>query len=102
MDETRELVISQNSVVIFEGIHAINPYFEPSSLGKPFKIFVNTVSPIFAGRKADGRDIRLTRRLLRDERFRNSSVTNTLRCGNRLFAAKTVYVPLCGYRRLSY
>ncbi|NLN81708.1 MAG: nucleoside kinase [Clostridiales bacterium] len=95
MDETRELVISQNSVVIFEGIHAINPYFEqhlPSE--NLFKIFVNTVSPIFSQdeKLMARRDIRLTRRLLRDERFRNSSVTNTLQMWQQVVRGENEYM----------
>lgn len=80
-EETRELCIQPGSVVIFEGIHAINPYFErhlPSE--NLFKIFVNTVTPIYDGsdKLVARRELRLIRRLLRDERFRGSPVENTL------------------------
>lgn len=68
-------------MVIFEGIHALNPVFEQHLPQENiFKVFVNTISPIYEqeGKLMARRDIRLVRRLLRDFRFRNSSVENTL------------------------
>ena len=38
------------------------------------------------------RDIRLTRRLLRDERFRNSSVTNTLQMWQQVVRGENEYM----------
>lgn len=93
--ETEELRVQKNSVVIFEGIHAINPYFEkhlPSE--SVFKVFVNTVSPIYDGylKLVARREIRLTRRMLRDERFRNSSVTNTLDMWQQVKRGENMYM----------
>ena len=94
-DEMTELVTVPNSVVIFEGIHAINPYFEerlPSE--NIFKIFVNTVTPVYDGetKLLARRDIRLTRRMLRDERFRNSPVTNTLNMWQQVVRGENEYM----------
>ncbi len=94
-EETRELCIQPNSVVIFEGIHAINPYFEqhlPSE--NLFKIFVNTVTPIYQGgeKLMARREIRLARRLLRDERFRNSPVENTLNMWPQVVRGENEYM----------
>ena len=80
-EKTRELRIAADSVVIFEGIHALNPVFEQHLPQENlFKIFVNTISPIYDGsdKLLARRDIRLVRRLLRDERFRSSPVENTM------------------------
>lgn len=93
--ETDELRIQKNSVVIFEGIHAINPYFEkhlPSE--SVFKVFVNTVSPIYGGdlKLLARREIRLTRRMLRDERFRNSPVVNTLDMWQQVIRGENMYM----------
>lgn len=94
-EELHELVIKPNAVVIFEGIHAINPYFEqhlPSEY--LFKIFINTVSPFYNGdtKFMARREIRLTRRLLRDERFRNSPVTNTLEMWQQVVRGENEYM----------
>lgn len=95
VDDSRELIIQPNSVVIFEGIHAINPFFErhlPSE--SVFKLFVNTVTPIYDGddKWLARRDLRLTRRMLRDERFRNSSVTNTLEMWPQVVRGENEYI----------
>ena len=94
-EETRELCIQPNSVVIFEGIHAINPYFEqhlPSE--NLFKIFVNTITPIYQGaeKRMARRDLRLIRRLLRDERFRSSPVENTLNMWAQVVRGENEYM----------
>jgi len=78
---TEELTVGRDAVVIFEGIHAINPIFEyhmPHE--RVYKLFVNTVTPVYDGAEKvlSRRDIRLTRRMLRDERFRNCPLGNTL------------------------
>lgn len=94
--EHREpLHIEANDIVIFEGIHAINPYFEqhlPSE--KLFKVFVNTVTPVYDGdtKLLARRDIRLVRRMLRDERFRNSSVANTLKMWQQVVRGENEYM----------
>lgn len=90
-----ELSIQKNSVVIFEGIHAINPYFEKHLPSESiFKVFVNTVSPIYDGytKLVARRDLRLTRRMLRDERFRNSPVTNTLNMWQQVVRGENAYM----------
>lgn len=46
--ETKELKLAHDSVVIFEGIHALNPVFEQHLPQENiFKVFVNTISPIY-------------------------------------------------------
>jgi len=94
-DETYELIIKPNSFVIFEGIHAINPYFEqhlPSN--SLFKVFINTVSPFMLdGEKfVARRDIRLVRRIIRDDRFRNSPILNTLHMWKQVVRGENEYM----------
>ncbi|MBR5135267.1 MAG: hypothetical protein IKV35_06685 [Clostridia bacterium] len=82
-EETRLLQVRDGAAVIFEGIHAFSPLVTASTekIGvKPWRLYVNTRS-----RFTDGdeillcrRDIRLSRRLLRDERTRASSYENTM------------------------
>ncbi len=93
--ETTELVLSHDSVVIFEGIHALNPIFE-SFLPQQnvIKLFVNTISPIYdkEGKVMARRDIRLVRRLLRDYRFRNSSLETTLHMWQQVVRGENLYM----------
>lgn len=79
--ERDELVTRDGSVVFFEGIHAINPIFEEQLPQESLvKVFVNTITPIYdrEHKLLARRSLRLTRRLIRDERFRGSPAENTL------------------------
>lgn len=93
--EKRELCISHDSVVIFEGIHALNPVFEQHLPQEHlYKIFVNTITPIYDGddKLLARRDIRLVRRMLRDEKFRGSPVENTLHMWQQVVRGETMYM----------
>lgn len=94
-EQKRELIIGKNSVVIFEGIHAINPYFERYlPFENVFKLFINTVSPFIDedAKLVARREIRLTRRMLRDERFRNSTLINTLNMWQQVVRGENEYM----------
>lgn len=93
--DTQELRIAHDSVVIFEGIHALNPIFEQELPQENLvKIFINTMSPVYAGdtKLLARRDIRLVRRMLRDERFRNSSPENTLHMWQQVVRGENTYM----------
>lgn len=93
--QTRELSIGSRAVVIFEGIHALNPVFEQHlPQEKMYKVFVNTVTPIYRGetKLLARRQLRLTRRILRDMRFRNSTVENTLHMWQQVVRGEAVYM----------
>lgn len=93
--QTARLSLRRDSVVIFEGIHALNPVFE-SHLPREnvFKVFVNTISPIYdrEGKVMARRDIRLVRRLLRDYRFRSSTLENTLHMWQQVVRGENLYL----------
>ncbi|MBQ9414259.1 MAG: nucleoside kinase [Clostridia bacterium] len=91
------LTLSENAAVIFEGIHAFDPSLDVLSddeASHVVRLFVNCRSRF----SLDGetllsrRDIRLCRRLLRDERFRNSSFENTMRMWQQVANAETTYI----------
>ena len=71
--ETKEIRLSENSVIIMEGIHALNPIF---SDGMPkervMKIYVGVKQGIKDNEDyvLTNREIRFLRRLVRDNRFR--------------------------------
>ena len=89
------LTLAHYAGVIFDGIHALNPVFEQHLPQENiFKVFVNTISPIYEqeGKLMARRDIRLVRRLLRDFRFRNSSVENTLDMWPQVMRGENLYL----------
>lgn len=93
--ESQELQIAHDSVVIFEGIHALNPVFEQHLPQENlFKIFINTISPIYAGddKLLARRHIRLVRRILRDARFRASPIENTLEMWPQVVRGENIYM----------
>lgn len=95
LDEKTLLRIALDSVVIFEGIHALNPIFEQHLPQENlYKIFVNTITPIYDGedKLLARRDIRLVRRMLRDERFRSSPLENTLKMWQQVVRGENIYM----------
>lgn len=93
--EKYELRIAENSVVIFEGIHALNPILEEHLSGdNVFKIFINVMSRIYDGEDTllTRRDLRLCRRMLRDYQFRNSSIENTLDMWRQVVRGENLYM----------
>ncbi len=93
--EKYELRIADTSVVIFEGIHALNPMLEDHLSGdNVFKIFINVMSRVYDGEDTllTRRDLRLCRRMLRDYQFRNSSIENTLNMWRQVVRGENLYM----------
>lgn len=93
--ERRTLCVEKDAVVIFEGIHALNPLLRKHlSSDAVFTVFINVMSRI----ERDGeslltrRDLRLTRRLIRDVRFRNSSMENTMDMWRQVVRGEDLYL----------
>lgn len=78
----RKLRLDENSVVIVEGIHALNPVLLPDELDKNaiFKIFISPLLPLSLDdhNRIPTSYLRLLRRTVRDYDTRGSSVQNTL------------------------
>ncbi|MGI6264372.1 MAG: uridine kinase family protein [Acutalibacteraceae bacterium] len=95
LDEPRLLRVNEESVVIFEGIHALNPVFDrhlPDT--RLQKVFVSTASSVYRGEEKvlQRRQIRLTRRILRDLKFRGSSLENTLQMWDQVKRGEDAYM----------
>ncbi|MBR2406133.1 MAG: hypothetical protein IKB04_03675 [Clostridia bacterium] len=93
--ERVELRISEDSVVIFEGIHALNPLLlQHVSQNNVFKIYINVMSSVRRNGEEvlSQRDLRLVRRLLRDARFRNSSPENTMDMWRQVVRGEDLYL----------
>ncbi len=96
LEERFELRIEEHSVVIFEGIHALNPVLEEHvPLESVYKIFINVMSRIYDDDDAKllaRRDLRLCRRMLRDYQFRSSSIENTLDMWRQVVRGEELYM----------
>lgn len=90
-----ELSLKSRSVVIFEGIHALHPHLRDQLPEKHVKrLLIRAHSTFFDGEREilDGRQIRLARRLVRDERFRNSPAVNTLSMWPQVVRGEELYL----------
>lgn len=77
----RDVEIEGNEVVIMEGIHALNPQvYEGLDVSKIFKIYVhcNTDFCLDNAVILEARELRLLRRIARDERTRHTPLSETL------------------------
>ncbi|MDD6488186.1 MAG: AAA family ATPase, partial [Clostridia bacterium] len=79
--ETQEIKLSRNSVIIIEGIHALNPIFSDGMpVDKVVKVYVSVKQGIKSGEDyvLTNRDIRFLRRVVRDYSFRKVPPENML------------------------
>ena len=77
-----ELSLSDSSVIIIEGLHALNPVLLPAALEQSY-VFKLYISPILSLKLDDhncisGSLLRLLRRIIRDFKTRGSSVEDTM------------------------
>lgn len=94
-EHTRSLTVGEDSLVILEGIHALNPRLRQSLNGHAlFCLCIGTFSTVYDGETClfNERDLRLVRRLLRDARFRNSPPTNTLDMWRQVVRGEELYL----------
>ncbi len=91
------LHVPAGGVVIFEGINAFSPQVGACFDGlevHPLRVFINTVGrfALDGERVLSRRDVRLCRRLLRDERTRASSFENTMQMWTQVMAGEERYI----------
>lgn len=92
--ERTRLTLQEDSVVIFEGIHALHPLLEQQLSGQRFKLYINVLSDLRDGDTVllTQREMRLARRLIRDLRFRNSSLQNTMDMWRQVVRGEDLYL----------
>ncbi len=74
IDNAYGLEVGENDIVIFEGIHALNPILLPENHGKDtHKIYISPKCQIVDNGETviSSKTLRLTRRMIRDYKFRN-------------------------------
>ena len=79
--EGQFLQLTDNDVLIMEGIHGLNPGLTPQiSDEEKFKLYVSVLTPIRIDEKTrmPARDYRLLRRMVRDNQFRGMTAEDTI------------------------
>ncbi len=80
-DNASEIRLVPGDIVIFEGLHALNPLVsERLPQNAMLRLYVSLSTRIYRGDdvvQMTKRDLRLVRRLIRDHHYRDSSVENT-------------------------
>ncbi|MDA3886482.1 MAG: nucleoside kinase [Candidatus Delongbacteria bacterium] len=77
-----ELQLEDNSIIIIEGIHGLNPKLTPSVENRnKYKIYVSALTQVSIDRhnRINTTDNRLLRRMIRDHNYRNHSALQTLK-----------------------
>ncbi len=93
--ETITLELQEDAAVIFEGIHAFHPRLQTAvPEAGTIRLFINTLTR-FAWQDTlwlSRRDIRLSRRILRDDQFRASPFSNTMDMWPQVVRGEELYV----------
>ncbi|HZK22153.1 MAG TPA: nucleoside kinase [Oscillospiraceae bacterium] len=94
--ELRELKVSEQDIIIVEGLHALNPIITDNlPQDRLFKIYINVSSRIYDERNnivLNKRNMRFVRRLIRDYRYRGSSPENTYRLWDSVCLGEDKYL----------
>ncbi len=93
--KTQLVELSEGDIAIIEGIHALNPLLsETIPQNSVFKIYVGLRAEYYEGDKRilATRDLRITRRLVRDFKFRGHSVRNTLEMWERIMEGEEQWI----------
>lgn len=93
-EEYHDVVLEENTIVIFEGIHALNPKLVRSHQDKMFKIYICLNTNFVVDDKVfiPAKDLRLMRRLNRDYLTRGASAKATLGMWANVCAGEEKYI----------
>lgn len=95
LEETKRLVLEDDAAVILEGIHAFHPriqtYLPEENINR---LFINTITRFVNGDDVwlSRRFIRLCRRVLRDDQFRASPFSNTMKMWPQVMRGEELYM----------
>ena len=90
-----EITLGEKDVVIIEGLHALNPVITEKIQGKLLKIYINVSSRIYDDKGniiLNKRNMRFIRRMVRDYKFRNSTVNNTCKLWKNVTMGEDKYL----------
>ena len=90
-----DIVLGNDDVVIIEGLHALNPVITEKIQGKLLKIYINVSTRIYdknGNIVLNKRNFRFIRRMVRDYKFRDSSVENTCKLWKNVTKGEDKYL----------
>lgn len=93
--EYNEITLGDDDVVIIEGLHALNPVITEKVHGKLLKVYINVSSRIYdenGNVLLNKRNLRFLRRMIRDYKYRASSVENTCKLWKNVTAGEDKYL----------
>ncbi len=90
-----EITLGKEDVVIIEGLHALNPVITEKVYGKLLKVYINVSSRIYDENGNiifNKRNMRFVRRMIRDYKYRASTVENTYKLWKNVTAGEDKYL----------
>ena len=90
-----ELQLKENEILIIEGIHALDPKILPSiPRDNKFKIYISPLTELILDNhnRIPTTDMRLLRRIVRDNRTRNNTVDDTLKAWASVRSGEEKYI----------
>lgn len=93
--EDHKIEINDNSVLIIEGIHALNPVINKAiAFSNPYKIFIEPVSNFVYKNQIiiSGQQLRFMRRIIRDRVTRGNSPKITYNTWPKVLAGEVLYI----------
>jgi len=94
-DKYKKIVLHENTIIIIEGIHALNPTVFKSHRDSMYKIYI-CVNTNFDNEKHEtiipAQKLRLMRRLIRDVRTRGMALSGTFKMWPNVLAGEDLYI----------
>lgn len=92
--ESESVEADKDTIIIFEGIHTLNPKLIKELGTKDFyKIFINNLDGYKLGKTTiEPREFRMVRRMVRDVQFRGVSMSNTIKHWKDVTEAEDLYI----------
>lgn len=96
IDDAKEIILEENDVIIVEGLHALNPAITDNlDSSDLYKIYVSVSSRVYddSGEVLlSKRNLRFVRRMVRDYRFRSTSVERTFEIWESVMRGEDKYL----------
>lgn len=92
--EFNDIMLGNEDVVIIEGLHALNPVITEKIQGKLLIIYINVSTRVYNGEDVilNKRAFRFIRRMVRDYKFRDSTVENTCKLWKNVTKGEDEYL----------
>lgn len=94
-EERKQVVMDKDTIVLVEGMHALSDKVAKHMPGgSTFRIYISLLGDLFYGQESliDKRNLRILRRLVRDDKFRGASAEHTLQLWLDVIAGDILYV----------